>query len=79
MKADRYEEIQRSRDFVAITLRSHVQKVVTAKYRSLVLEGVLPVNQSVDETTKVVRELTRSYVEDVLPDDVNSGNISMFL
>jgi hypothetical protein len=78
MNLDRYEAIQKKGGPVANSLRAHVEKVVKQTYRQSVLDGLLPVNQSVPETTSTIRQLVRTYIEDVLPDDVNESNISVF-
>lgn len=78
MNPERYEKIQKEGGFIAKTLKSHVQKKVAAQYRNMVLDGLIPVNQSVGDTTVVVREMVSSYIEDVLPDDVDYGNIHLF-
>jgi len=78
MKLERYEQIQQGGGFIAKTLRRHVENVATRQYRKMVLNAELPVNQSVDDTTAVVRRLVSSYIVEVLPDEVDYKNIGLF-
>lgn len=78
MELERYEKIQKVGGFVAKTLRRHVENVAARQYRKMVLNAELPVNQSVDDTTVVVRRLISSYIVEVLPDEVDYKNIGLF-
>ena len=79
MNLDRYEQIQNEGGFIASRLKKHVERVVANQYREMVLDGVLPANQSVQETTVVVRAMVSSYITDVLPDDVDFSDIGLFV
>lgn len=79
MNPEIYEKIQKEGGFIAKTLKRHVQEEVTAQYRKMVLDGLIPVNQSVADTTATVRKMVSSYIEEVLPDNVDYYNIDLFV